>query len=151
MRVFWVALSCVLLLAGLAATTMPVEATIGLPATLTPFPTFAPGSYDSPAQATLAREMTNTIWWEGAPHIDNPPNPRPGFVLYIIQWWNWINDNTHQAITYSILLLVVIFLTLRFAHRMKTWGEKADGASVGKNEVTMKVEQADVDKFMAGR
>lgn len=145
MKTFPIIMAIALFLIGLAAMSMPVEAQVGFPATLTPFPTFD-GSYDNPAQATLARTMTDTIWWENAPFVDIP-NPRPGFVMYTIQWWNWINDTTSQVIMYSMLLLIVILLCLRLAHRFRTLYEKLDGASSGPSEVSIKLDASDVNAF----
>lgn len=146
MKTFLVCMSLMLFISGLAVMTVPVEAQLGFPATLTPFPTFVPGDFENAAQATLAQTLTDTIWWENAPFVDIP-NPRPGFVMYTIQWWNWINDTTSQVIMYSMLLLIVILLTLRLAHRFRTLYEKLDGASVGSNEITMKVDSSDVNAF----
>lgn len=143
MRVFLIISAISLFLVGLAAMVMPVEAQV-FPATLTPFPTFDL-NYDSPAQATMAREITNTIWWENAPVVVG--SPRPGFVMYIIQMYRWVNDTTNQLIIYSLLLIVVVIIVLRMAHTTRRWMEKSDGASIGGNEVTVTVDKADVEKF----
>ena len=145
MRVFLIAMASALLLVGLAAMAIPAEAQV-FPATLTPFPTFAL-TYESPAQATLARTITNTIWWEGAPLTVG--TPKPGFVLYIIQMYRWVNDTTNQLIIYSLLLIVVIIIVLRMAHSARRWMEKSDGASISSNEVTVTVDKADVERFNA--
>jgi hypothetical protein len=136
MRVFLICMLAALLMAGFAAMAMPVDAQIGFPATLTPFPTFDL-VYDSPAQATLARLNTDMIWWEGAPYV--VASPRPGFVLYTIQWWQWIMDTTGGIIMYSLLLLVVIFIVLRFAARMRYFG------NVNGSNVTVQVNQSNIN------
>lgn len=145
MRVFLIAMASTLLFVGFAAMALPVDAQV-FPATLTPFPTFAL-TYESPAQATLARTITDTIWWQNAPAVVG--SPRPGFVLYIIQMYRWVNDTTNQLIIYSLLLIVVIIIVLRFAHTARRWMEKSDGASIGKDEITVSVNQSDVEKFNA--
>lgn len=146
MKTFLITMAIVLLLIGFAAMTVPVEAQLGFPATLTPFPTFVPGDFENAAQATLAQTLTDTIWWENAPFVDLP-NPRPGFVMYTIQWWNWINDTTSQVIMYSMLLLIVILLALRLAHRFRTLYEKLDGAGSSGSDVTVKLDSSDVNAF----
>lgn len=141
MKTFLACMACVVFLAGLALTAIPVDAQIGFPATLTPLPTFAL-TYASPAQATLSREITNTIWWQNAPLVVG--NPRPGFVLYIIQMYRWLNDTTNQLIMYSLLLLVVIIIVLRIASRMRNFG-KSD--VITSTEIQLSVERSGVDDF----
>jgi hypothetical protein len=137
MRTFLVCAALAIFFIGMALTAIPVDAQIGLPPTLTPLPTFD-YVYDSPEQEQLANSLRDSIWWENAPLVIG--TPRPGFVLYIIQMWRWVNDTTGQIAMYGIVLLMVIFMVLRLAHRVRRWGEKSDGASIGSGEVTVNVD-----------
>src|SRR6185369_16847516 len=114
MKTFLICTAIMIFLIGLALTAIPVDAQIGFPPTLTPFPTFD-YVYDSPEQEQLANSLHDMIWWENAPLVVG--TPRPGFVLFIIQMWRWVNDTTGQIAMYSIVLMTVIFIVLRLAHR----------------------------------
>ena len=74
--------------------------------------------------------------------------PKPGFVLFIIQMWRWVNDMTQQIAMYAIVFFVVVFIVLRLAHRFRGFGEKSDGASSSGNEITQTIDRSDVEKFM---
>jgi len=148
MKTFLVCTALAIFLIGLALTAIPVDAQIGFPATLTPLPTFD-YVYDSPEQEELANNMRDVIWWQDAPLVTS--NPRPGFVLFIIQAWRWVNDTTGQVAMYGIVLLVVIFIVLRLAHRFKRWGEKSDGASISSGEIKMSVNAADIEAHNRSR